>query len=58
MKTKRKNAKKRLHKGKKMEAKKALFMGLQPGSLTGTGSAPPKYFNIVLDQTIVSNVKP
>ena len=54
MKTKRKNAKKRLHKGKKMESKKALFMGLQPGSLTGAR----QYLNVSLEAPLVSSVKP
>jgi hypothetical protein len=58
MKTKRKNAKKRLHKGKKMEAKKALFMGLQPGSLTGTAPPPQDYMKFSLEQTFVPSVKP
>ena len=55
MKTKRKNGKKRLHKGKKMEAKKALFMGLQPGSLTGSG--PQKYLNVSLEAPLVSSLQ-
>lgn len=56
MKTKRNNAKKRLHKGKKMEAKKALFMGLQPGSLTGSASGPKPYLDYSLDTVLVSSV--
>ncbi len=51
MKTKRKNAKKRLHKGKKIETKKALFMGLQP-------NAPQPYLTYKLDNIMITSVPP
>jgi hypothetical protein len=48
MKTKRKNAKRGLHKGKKIEAKKPLFTAAQHGSLTGGKStgAPTESLNL------------
>ncbi len=49
MKTKRRNAKKGLRKGKKIEAKKALFMGLHQ-------SAPQPYLNMQLTDVMVSSV--
>jgi hypothetical protein len=55
MKTKRKNAKKGLHKGKKIEAIKPLFMGLQKGSLTGTASGSKDYINYSLNTVVVSS---
>jgi hypothetical protein len=56
MKTTRKNSKKRLHKGKKIEAKKALFMGLDHGSLGGNSSGAQQYLNVSLNTTAVSSV--
>jgi hypothetical protein len=53
----RKNAKKKLHKGKKLEAKKALFMGLDHGSLGGTASGGQKYLTETLQQTFITSVK-
>ncbi len=56
MKTKRKNAKKGLHKGKRIEAKKPLFMGLKPAAATG-GDTGQQYLNINLSAPIISSVK-
>jgi hypothetical protein len=53
----RKNAKKKLHKGKKLEAKKPLFMGMDHGSLSGTPSGGQKYLTETLQQTFISSVK-
>jgi hypothetical protein len=58
MKTKRKNAKKGLHKGKKIEAKKPLFMGLEHGSLTGNTSGGQQYLTMNLNTTAISSVPP
>jgi hypothetical protein len=52
MKTKGKNAKKRLHKGKKIEAKKPLFAAVEHGATTGT--APQPYLNINLKDVMIS----
>jgi hypothetical protein len=49
MKTKRKHSKKGLQKGKKIEAKKALFMGLQQ-------PAPQPYLKIQLNDLTVSSI--
>ncbi|MGB9069760.1 MAG: hypothetical protein WCC21_14410 [Candidatus Acidiferrales bacterium] len=52
---KRTNKKKRLHKGKKLEAKKALFTASEHGALTGSGpgSGGP-YLEFPLTTTFVS----
>jgi hypothetical protein len=54
MKTKGKNAKKRLHRGKKIEAKKPLFVAVEHGTTTGTAPAPKPYLNINLNDVTVS----
>jgi hypothetical protein len=50
----RKKAKKKLQKGKKLEAKKPLFMGLGKGSLTGTASAGKEYLQVDFKETLIS----
>jgi hypothetical protein len=50
----RKKAKKKLQKGKKLEAKKPLFMGLGKGSLTGTASGGKEYLKVDFKETLIS----
>jgi len=54
MKAKRKNAKKGLRRGKKIEAKRPLFMGLKSGAATGSSTAKPYLTFDIKDTTISS----
>jgi hypothetical protein len=53
----RKQSKKKPQKGKKLEAKKALFVAVEHGSLGGDASGGDKYLTMKLNAPVISSVK-